>query len=285
MEINELYLIAALTFCSTASFAWLLVDTISDFLKEYRDIFKESAQADLADMFMFVDPHRLFLFNILGIAIAPLFTWLLSHDLLAVFISVGVMVIVPRLIYNRMRRKRLEKFERQLPDAFMMLSGSLQAGASLNMALEALVSEQPAPVSQEFGLMVKQHRIGVDFDVALDNMEARLPIPDFQIAISAIRISREVGGNLVQVIETLADTLRRKSVMEGKIDSLTAQGRLQGIVMTGLPILLGLLLMKLEPEAMGMLFTTPVGWATLVIIVVMEFLGYMSIRKITSIDV
>ena len=116
-------------------------------------------------------------------------------------------------------------------------------------------------------------------------MEKRLPIPDFIIALSAIKIAREVGGNLIEVMETLANTLRRKASMEGKIDSLTSQGRLQGKVMTGLPVLLGLVLMQIEPEAMSKLFTTPVGWGTLTVIVVMETLGFMTIKRITDIDV
>lgn len=281
----SLILIALLTFLSTAMFAWLATDTVSEFLSEYREIFHESAKADLADMFMFVDAQRLFFLNVLAISIAPLFVWIITNNFLACVVSAGITAVLPRVIYNSLRRKRLDKFEKQLPDAFMMLSGSLQAGASLNMALENLVQEQPAPLNQEFALLVRQARIGVDFDTAMGNMEKRLPIPDFQIALSAIRISREVGGNLVQVIETMAETLRRKSVMEGKIESLTAQGKLQGIVMAGLPILLALLLMKIEPDAMGLLFTTPAGWATLIVIIVMETLGYLSIRKITSIDV
>ena len=102
---------------------------------------------------------------------------------------------------------------------------------------------------------------------------------------TALRINREVGGNLAETVESLADTLRRKSTMEGKIRSLTAQGKLQGIVMTGLPILLGVLLNFLEPEAMAKLWSTGVGWMVLTVIVVMELMGYAMIKKITSIDV
>ena len=102
---------------------------------------------------------------------------------------------------------------------------------------------------------------------------------------AALRISREIGGNLGETLDTLSDTLRRKSTMEGKIDSLTAQGRMQGLVMTALPVFLGFLLYLLEPEAMSLLFTTPAGWGTLAVIIVMETLGYIFIRKVTTIDV
>ena len=140
-----------------------------------------------------------------------------------------------------------------------MISGALASGSSLNMALQSVMLEQQAPISQEFMLFVREQRIGVDFDASLRNMERRIPLLDFSMFTAAMRISREVGGDLGEVLSTLADTLRRKSSMEGKIDSLTAQGRMQGIVMTGLPVLLGGLLFALEPEAMSKLFTTPNG--------------------------
>jgi tight adherence protein B len=132
---------------------------------------------------------------------------------------------------------------------------------------------------------MREQRIGVDFNKSLDHMEKRLPIQDFAMLASALRINREIGGNLAEIIESLADTLRRKHQMEGKIDSLTAQGRLQGIVMTGLPVLLAVLLYFLEPNAMEKLWSTWYGYVTLGVILVMEFLGYLFIRKITHIDV
>jgi tight adherence protein B len=196
-----------------------------------------------------------------------------------------MVALIPGFFYKTMHRKRLKKFEEQLPDGLMMLSGAMRAGASLNLALEGLVKEQPAPLSQEFELFMREQKIGVDFEISLDHMEKRIPIQDFAMLISALRINREIGGNLAEILESLADTLRRKQQMEGKIESLTAQGKLQGIVMTGLPVLLGLLLYFLERDAMEKLWTTPIGWGVLALIIVMETMGYFMIRKITSIDV
>ncbi len=279
------WIILGLVFTTAAILAWLAVNSFRRFWAEYQNSFSESTMSNLSDMFMFVDPARLFLINIIAIVLIPLLTWLISRDNIITVAALIGMVILPWWVYSVMRKRRLRKFESQLPDAFMMISSSLQSGASLTMALEGLVKEQPAPLSQEFSLLIRQQRIGVDLEQGLTNMEKRLPAPDFQVAVSAIKIAREVGGNLIEVMETLADTLRRKATMEGKIDSLTSQGRLQGKVMTGLPILLGVVLFQIEPVAMSKLFTTPIGWATLGVIVVMEFLGYVAIQKITSIDV
>lgn len=285
IEYGLYFVTLTMIFFAAAIIAWLLIQSFGRYWQEYKDTFTESTSTDMADMFMFVDPQRLFLLNIGGILLIPLLTWLISQDIIMTVSAAIGMALLPSMIYKSLRKRRLKKFETQLPDAFMMISASLQAGASLNMALEGLIKEQPAPLSQEFELLIRQQRIGVDMETALSNMEKRMPSSDFIVATSAIKIAREVGGNLIEVMETLADTLRRKAAMEGKIESLTAQGKLQGKVMTGLPILLGVILFQMEPEAMGKMFTTPMGWATLAVIVVMEFLGYMVIRKITSIDV
>jgi tight adherence protein B len=161
----------------------------------------------------------------------------------------------------------------------------MRAGASLTVAMESMVKEQRPPLSQEFDLLLREQRVGVDFDTALKNMEKRLPIQDFIMVVSGMRISREVGGNLADILETLADTLRMKHQMEGKIKALTAQGKMQGLVMTSLPLFLMFILTHMEPEAMAPLYNTYVGWATLAVIAVMEVVGYMAIQKIVSIDV
>lgn len=270
---------------SAGMIGWVAARAFRKFWNEYQSTFSESASNNLGDMFMFVDPQKLFMFNIIGVVVVPIVVWLISRNLIASVAAMAGMLALPWWIYKTIKENRFKKFEQQLPEALMAISSNLQAGASLQMAFEGLITEQPKPLNQEFELLIRQTRIGVDMETALSNMEKRLPISDFIVVVSAIKISREVGGNLIEVMEKLANTLRRKSAMEGKIESLTSQGRLQGKVMTMLPILLGVILMQIEPKAMSMMFTTPMGWATLAVIVVMEVLGYLTILKITSIDV
>lgn len=254
-------------------------------MESYRETFTSTASANMSDMFMSVDPNQLFMLNIAGIVIFPTLIWLITRDLAATLVMAGIVVLMPAIVYRSMRKKRLKRFEEQLPDGLTMISGAMRAGASLNIALEGMVKEQPAPLSQEFELFLKEQRLGVDFELSLKKMEERIPIQDFSMLVTALLINREVGGNLAETMETLADTLRRKAMMEGKIEGLTAQGKLQGIVMTGLPIFLGILLNFMEPEAMSKLWTTTIGWIVLAIIIVMEAMGYFIINKITSIDV
>jgi len=275
----------ACVFLMAATLWWLLAQKGQTFLENYKDTFTSTASSNMADMFLFIDPNRLFMLNVIAIIVLPLLVWLIFRDLPSMLAMLAIVIFLPTLSYQSMRRKRLKKIEAQLPDGLAMVSGAMRAGASLSIAMEGLVKEQPPPLSQEFELFLKEQRLGVDFDESLKAMEKRIPIADFSMLITALRINREVGGNLAETMESLGETLRKKAMMEGKIESLTAQGKLQGIVMTGLPVLLGILLNFMEPEAMSKLWTTPIGWAISVVILIMLMMGYFLIRKITSIDV
>jgi len=275
----------ATIFISAAAFVFWLMTAGEEFMAEYKEKFTENADANAADMFMTVDAGRLFVINLVSVVLIPVLILVITHEWI---VPLGVFVFllfVPVIIYRIMHKKRLKKFEEQLPDGLIMMAGSMQAGASLNIAIDNLIKEQPAPLSQEFELLNREQRIGVDFELSLDHMDERVPIQDFAMFTSAIKINRDIGGNLAEILKKLSDTLRKKHQMEGKIDSLTAQGRLQGIVMTGLPVLLGLLLYFLEKDAMSQLWTTKVGYVVLAVIIIMEFLGYIMIKKITTINV
>ena len=272
-------------FVSVAAFVVWLMTAGQEFMAEYKEKFTENADANAADMFMTVDAGRLFTINLVAVVLIPLLVLVITREWIVPSALFVFLLFVPVIIYRNMRSKRLRKFEEQLPDGLVMMAGSMQAGASLNIAIDNLIKEQPAPISQEFELFNREQRIGVDFDLSLDHMDERIPLQDFAMFTSALRINRDIGGNLAEILETLSDTLRKKHQMEGKIDSLTAQGRLQGIVMTGLPVLLGVLLYFLEKDAMSQLWTTKIGYAVLAVIITMEFLGFIMIKKITTINV
>jgi tight adherence protein B len=279
-----LYLSAGLIAVAGFALAMLLADKVGDNLAFYRSQFSRNAELEMADMFIFASGRQMFIVNAMLLVLVPLFLHVLFQIHLVTLVGAVLMLFVPKLLLNQMSKSRLRKFEEQLPDAFMLLSSSLQSGASLNMALENVVHQSPAPLNQEFGLLIKNIRLGVTLEDALLKLEKRLPLPSFIMASSAIRISREVGGNLVETINTMAAMLRRKRVMEGKIDSLTAQGKAQGTFMAMLPIFLALILSAIEPEAMSQLYTTRNGLLVLTVMIIMEVLGFVFIRKITRID-
>lgn len=279
-----LVLCALLLAVSVCALALLISRRVADNLDHYRRQFSRRAELEMADMFIFTSGRQVVILTLVLLLLVPVLLELLFQLPVVTAAGIVVTLFTPHLMFNHLRKARLKKFEEQLPDAFMLLSSSLQSGASLNMALENVVHQSPAPLSQEFGLLIKNIRLGVTLEEALIKLEKRLPLPSFIMASSAIRISREVGGNLVETINGMAAMLRRKKVMEGKIDSLTAQGRAQGTFMAMLPIMLAIILSFIEPEAMRQLYTTRNGLMVLAVMVVMEVLGFMFIKKITRID-
>lgn len=281
----HLLLVFGMFLFSVALFVFAFLEITAKIRSRFESQLSEEANMNLSDMFMFVESSVLVRYYTVALVLVPILVLLVSRDFLSVVISIILMAVIPRIFYNTIKNSRMKKFNDQLPDAFMSLASSLGAGSSLMGAIETLAIDQPAPLSQEFSLLIRKIKLGVNFDEALVDMEKRIDSQDFKVALSAIRISREVGGNLVEVMEKLADTLRQKAAMEGKIVSLTSQGKMQGYVMTGLPVLLGLALNVIEPEAMHKLYSTPMGYVVLTVIIVMLGLGFSIIRKITTIDV
>jgi len=282
---DDLRIVLGVVMVAAIAIGVVLLQLAQDFLARQRSAIQATAKGGLEDMFIFVDPTQLFYYNIAALVLVPLVLWFLFENVVLVVGAAIAITLAPKFVVSHLRKKRLKDFERQLPDSLLMVSGSMRAGASLVVAMESMIKEQKPPLSQEFELMLREQRLGVDFDTAMKHMEQRLPLQDFILVVAALRISREVGGNLAEILETLAETLRRKHQMEGKIDSLTAQGKMQGLIMTMLPIFLLVVLAHMEPESMAPMFNTLAGWATLAVIAVMEVIGYVAIQKIVTIDV
>lgn len=282
---SDLLPIALAVLGAVACVVWLALKWAEKMLSRQKDSLARDASTTLADMFIFLDAQKMFRYNVTAMAVLPAAVWFLTANPVFTLGALVATYVLPKYYVRYLRQSRLKQLEKQLPDALLMITGAMTAGASLNVAIESMIKEQRPPIAQEFELMAREQRIGVDFDTALRNMEKRNPVPDFALVISALRISREVGGNLAEILNSLADTLREKQTMEGKIASLTAQGKIQGIVMTALPLLVMLGLTQIEPVAMAPLFNTWAGWLTLTVIMVMELMGYFFIRKITRIDV
>ena len=269
---------------TTVLFFLLLLGLRGGALWQKRQV-EEVAQQTLMDLFIFIDVRRLTLMSLVVFVLLPMFTWLLTGSpFLALFAAVAALFL-PRVWVAWLRRRRLKQFVRQMPDGLLMLASSLRAGMGLGSALEVLAKEQPVPFSQEIALLLRTQRMGVSFENALAKLEGRLPVEEFQLFTAALRIARSVGGNLSETLETLAHTLARKAEVEGKIASLTAQGRIQAWVMTGLPIGLILVLRMLEPGPMSLLFHSMLGWAVLAVIALMEFAGFFFIRRIVRIEI
>jgi tight adherence protein B len=270
---------------AVALFAWGAIQIASKGLAKHKEQFTDQTNQRMREMFLFMDPSRLYALHMTLVIALTLVTWFLTNSGLLALAAVAVGIMAPAFTLRHMRQKRLAQFEAQLPDALLVLAGSMRAGASLNAGLQQLVREGQPPLSQEFDLMLREQRLGVSTDEALTHLSARLPLQSVTLMVGAMRIAAETGGGLAEALERASQTLRTQLAMEGKIRSLTAQGKLQAVVVGLLPFAMLLVLLKLEPKHMGLIFTTPIGWGVLGVLVTLEILGILLIRKITHIDV
>jgi tight adherence protein B len=254
-------------------------------LERYRRMFTEQTNFSMRELFLFIEPERLFALNLSLMLLVGAATWLLSGSILTALLTLTAAAFIPRQVLLYLRRKRLDLLEQQLPDALLTLAGGMKAGVSLTQAIQQLSAESRPPVSQEFDMVLREQRLGVSLDDALDNLGRRVPLQSITLTVSAMRIASETGGQLAETLERASQTLRTKLAMEGKIRALTSQGKLQAMVVGALPLFLLFVLNKMEPEAMNLMFTTPMGYATLAVIALLEIFGVLIIRKIVDINV
>jgi tight adherence protein B len=268
-----------------AGLAWYLCGLIRSAAVGYHRAFHTNARRNLGDLFLFVDTRRLFQLNCGVILIVFALSLVWSGNPVVALIGAIAAGASPPLVYRWLKHRRQDRIVNDLPDTLMAIATSMRSGLSLNQSLETVIANDDGPLAQELELVLRELRVGSDYDEALKGLYSRIPVVEIQLLVSAMKISKEIGGNLSEALERMSSTLRSRLQMEGKIKSLTAQGRLQGIVMTGLPIFLIIVLFQMEPYAMSFLFDTWYGWAVVAVIVVLLAIGYSIIRKIVNIDV
>lgn len=284
-ESGTLSLVTVIIAISATLVAWFVIDLGTVTMARYRASFTERAHFQAQEFFLFIDPKKLFVANLAVMALGGILVWSVTGAAIIAIPVFFLLGFLPRWLYALLRKRRLDHFEQQLPDALMMIAGALRAGLGLSSALAQLVAETGPPISQEFGLMLREQRLGVSLEQSLGNLNRRIPSPSTTLVVSAMRIAAETGGGLAETLERTAHTVRSRLQLEGKIRALTSQGKLQAWVVGGLPLLLMAVLNKMEPEAMSRLWHTREGWATLVVIGLLEVLGVYVIRRIIAIDV
>jgi len=209
---------------------------------------------------------------------------LLRSGLLALIVGAACGV-GPTIVLRMALRKRTEKMREQLPDVLTILASSLRAGHSFMQALDTVAREIAQPAAVEFQRVVAEIRLGRATDDALEALAARVGSADFRWAVLAVNIQREVGGNLAEILDNVADTLRERATVRRQVRVLTAEGRLSAWVLAGLPIAIGIYMYAVNPDYIGLLFTTKLGLFMLGTAVVLMVLGVLWMRKIVDIDV
>jgi len=190
----------------------------------------------------------------------------------------------PVMILLMQRKRRFAAFDRQLPDALTMMKNSLQAGYTLNKAMQVIAEEMEAPVGEEFRDTVEEMRLGVPLSQAMNNLRRRIENNNLDIFITAVLIQFEVGGSLTELLENVSETIRERFRMEGEVKSLTAEGRISGIVVGVLPIALVAIISVMQPDYLEPLLATETGHKLLGLAAVLETLGFLAIRKVSRVN-
>ena len=227
-----------------------------------------------------------FLFLVLGVVLEPL------KSPIALIIGAFVGFMIPRFWLGRRRSGRLNAFNKQLPDTITLIANALRAGSSFLQAIEMVVREAQPPITTEFSRVVREVNLGLAFDAALENMVRRVRSDDLELMTTAITIQHQVGGNLAEILDSIAFTIRERVRIKGEIKTLTSQQRMSGYVVAALPIGLIAFLMVIAPGFMQPMFQKPPEIAGLpagVIILAIAgfsmFIGFMAIRRIVDIEV
>lgn len=191
----------------------------------------------------------------------------------------------PFILVNMKIARRMKAFNSQLGDALILIANSLRTGYSFMQASDMVAQEMRPPISSEFSRAVKEMNLGVTIEDALGNLGKRINSEDLDLVLTAVLIQRQVGGNLSEVLDNIARTIRERVRIRGEIRTLTAQGRISGIIVSLLPVVLGLVIYLLNPEYVKLLFVHPVGKIMLGVAGLGQVIGIIVIRRIVDIEV
>ena len=228
-------------------------------------------------------PEALFFYFAGLVALLAFGVLVLPPGLGLILVAVGA--VLPIAFLHRRRAKRLRNFQLQLPDTLNLLSGSMRAGFSFAQGLESVASEATEPTRRELQRVFTESRLGRPIEDALEDSANRMSSVDMMWAVMAIRIQREVGGNLAELLDTVGDTMTQRERLRLEIKALTAEGRFSGWVLGIFPIAFAGVLYVAQPQYISTLFENTMGLMACGVSLVMMFFGFIWLRKILAIEV
>jgi tight adherence protein B len=234
---------------------------------------------------MEISPFSFFVI-MLGCGLAfGLTTWLATGSVLLGVAIGAIGLILPELNLRSKRRRRLRRFEEQFPEAIDLLGRAIRAGHPLSAGIRMVADEAPDPAASEFRQVFEEQRFGLPFDDALLGLADRNELVDVRIFATAVLIQREVGGNLAEILDKIAQTVRARFTIQRQLRVFTAQGRMSGYVLAALPIVLAFTIFALDPGYARMLIDEMVGRYMVIAALVLQIIGFLWIRKVIDIEI
>ena len=212
-------------------------------------------------------------------------TQVFLQSIIAVIFGVFIGLAIPNLMLRIRYKRRIQKFSEQLVDSINMLSSCLKGGLSLLQGLEVLIEEMPAPMSQEIGLVVKENKMGIPLEESLTRLNKRMNIEELSLVVSALLVSRETGGDLTKVFSRLTITIRDNRKLKESIKTLTLQGRLQGIIMSFMPIAFVAWVVSVNKHHFDIMLNSDTGRMLLIAAVVLQICGMILIKIFSTIKI
>jgi len=191
---------------------------------------------------------------------------------------------LPSLFVYRQKLKRAEMLSEEIGESLTGMSNSLRAGYSFQQAMDLIARETQGPLGKEYRRTLREINLGVTTDQALQNLVKRVNNEDMELMISTVLIQRSIGGNLAEIFDKIAETIRQRIRMKGEIRVLTAQGRFSSWVLGAMPIVLLVVISMMNPDYIKMFFETPLGWGLLAYAAISEVIGFILIKKVTNIE-
>jgi tight adherence protein B len=192
---------------------------------------------------------------------------------------------IPKILVDAYYLKRASKFVDQMVDGLTLMSNGLKSGLSIPQAMKLIVDNMPNPIAQEFELMLSQNTLGVSLEEVLNDLAKRIPYSDVQMFVTAVNILKDTGGNIAETFDTIAKTIRERIKVEKKIAAVTAQGVMQGTIITLTPFALIVVFYFMDPAYISPLFTQTLGWIILAVMLALQIIGGLLIRSIVKIKV
>jgi tight adherence protein B len=227
---------------------------------------------------------RLLVFSALAGLLGLLAAWTVMNVILAL-IPAAMAALLPYLYVSLLRKKRLRKINAQLPDTLDLLGRSLAVGHAFSEALNQVASEMPDPIATEFRIVFEEQKLGLSTKAALDGLTERVPLTDLRLCITAMHIQRETGGNLAEILEKVAQTIRDRFKLMEDFRTLTTSSRGSAWILCALPFGIVFILTAINPDYMSLLLHDNRGHYVLAIAAVLQVLGMLIIRKILAIRV
>ena len=274
-----------LLFISFSLVIYFFMSSTTQAVDQYSEKLSLSAESNMRKLFLFADTRKLLFAYIAVLILVPLVLFVAGSGLVLAAASIAVLFLAPRFLFAQLAKRRRVSINHALPDALTQIAGAMRAGSTFTMAMQSYVDEYKGPLGQELSLLLREQRIGARLEDALDSLAERVQSEEMDLVVSAALIANDIGGNLAEILQSLATTIRRKLEMEGKVSALTAQGRLQGTVVSALPFAILVPLIYFEPEATLPIFNTLLGWMFLAVIIIMVSIGGLVIRKIVNVDI